>query len=351
MENKEPLHYKVIIIGAGLTGLATAFYLEQKGYSPLIVEGRNRTGGRIETVPFGRGRLDTGAAWFADKHTHLMKLISELNVTYYRQYLGKQVYYDLYQGIHQEPLSRPQEPTYKLTGGSAHIIQALEQHLTTSTIRLDEPVQLLDFTREQLIRVESSKGVYTAEKVISTLPPALLIKTIKCIPSLPDDLTNIAAATHTWMGESIKAAVTTSEGFWRTAETGTLFSQQGPLMELHDHSLPEENAWILKGFIHPDFARLKREERSSLAIEQVERIFPGASRQPVKYLEKDWSTDAYTTLPYPVPVSAHQHNGHSIYRNTWYKGRLMVAGSETASAFAGYMNGAVCSAREVADLF
>lgn len=351
MENKEFPHFKVIIIGAGLSGLATAFYLEQKGYSPLILEARNRTGGRMETVPFGKGRLDTGAAWFADKHTHLMRLITELNLAYYRQYSGEQVFYDLYQGLHTAPQPQEQAPTYKLTGGSVAMIKSLEQRLKTTTIQLSEPVQLLDFTQDEVIRVKSHKRFYNAEKIISTLPPALLTGTVKCMPSLPHDLTSIAAATHTWMGESIKAAVTTAEGFWREAETGTLFSQQGPLMELHDHSLPEEDAWMLKGFIHPDFARLKHEEREKLAIQQVVRIFPQAAGKPMKYLEKDWSADVHTYQPYSVPVAAHQHNGHSIYRNSWYEGRLMIAGSETALAFAGYMNGAVCSAHEVAGLF
>ncbi len=46
-ENKSP---KVIVIGAGLAGLTTAYRLQQKGIDVDVYEARNRVGGRIFTV-------------------------------------------------------------------------------------------------------------------------------------------------------------------------------------------------------------------------------------------------------------------------------------------------------------
>lgn len=39
----------VIIIGAGLAGLTAAHYLKQRGIRHLVLESRNRTGGRVIT--------------------------------------------------------------------------------------------------------------------------------------------------------------------------------------------------------------------------------------------------------------------------------------------------------------
>ena len=41
---------RVIVIGAGLAGLAAAFELKQRGHRPLILEAQNRVGGRIYTL-------------------------------------------------------------------------------------------------------------------------------------------------------------------------------------------------------------------------------------------------------------------------------------------------------------
>lgn len=46
MNNKK---YDTIIIGAGLTGLTTAFYLSKQGKSVLVLESKDRVGGQIET--------------------------------------------------------------------------------------------------------------------------------------------------------------------------------------------------------------------------------------------------------------------------------------------------------------
>lgn len=41
---------ELIIVGAGLSGLAAACYLKKKGIDAFIVEARERRGGRIDTV-------------------------------------------------------------------------------------------------------------------------------------------------------------------------------------------------------------------------------------------------------------------------------------------------------------
>jgi protoporphyrinogen oxidase len=56
--NKE--NYKIHIIGAGISGLVAAKVLEDKGYSPVIIEATDRVGGRIKTDIINGYQLDHG---------------------------------------------------------------------------------------------------------------------------------------------------------------------------------------------------------------------------------------------------------------------------------------------------
>lgn len=65
---KPSRHYDTLILGAGMSGLACASRLYQhqhyrKRNDLLVLEGRERIGGRIESVHVNGCRLDTGANW------------------------------------------------------------------------------------------------------------------------------------------------------------------------------------------------------------------------------------------------------------------------------------------------
>lgn len=46
---------KIVIIGAGAAGIAAACRLIEKGFKNLIIlEAKNRIGGRIHTIDFGK---------------------------------------------------------------------------------------------------------------------------------------------------------------------------------------------------------------------------------------------------------------------------------------------------------
>ena len=55
---------RVVIVGAGAAGLAAARWLQQRGIKLLVLEARDRVGGRIHTVAMGNGSpVDLGAAY------------------------------------------------------------------------------------------------------------------------------------------------------------------------------------------------------------------------------------------------------------------------------------------------
>ncbi|MBG0822501.1 FAD-dependent oxidoreductase [Planomonospora sp. ID91781] len=57
---------RVIVIGAGLAGLAAANALTSAGVRVLVLEARDRLGGRIRTAEIGAADIDLGAAWIHD---------------------------------------------------------------------------------------------------------------------------------------------------------------------------------------------------------------------------------------------------------------------------------------------
>ena len=54
---------RVIVIGAGIAGLAAAHALTLEGLPNVVLEARDRVGGRMHTVPVADAPVDVGAAW------------------------------------------------------------------------------------------------------------------------------------------------------------------------------------------------------------------------------------------------------------------------------------------------
>ncbi|OWB72510.1 hypothetical protein B5S31_g2225 [[Candida] boidinii] len=73
MSEMEPLRAEVIILGAGIAGTKAAIELSKAGISNIILEARDRVGGRLHTVSSGDTegveigeKFDLGASWFHD---------------------------------------------------------------------------------------------------------------------------------------------------------------------------------------------------------------------------------------------------------------------------------------------
>ncbi|KAM0334456.1 hypothetical protein ACHAQA_001483 [Verticillium albo-atrum] len=75
---------KVIIVGAGVSGLQAAAVLLNHGVEVIVLEARDRIGGRILTNRDGADTLDLGAAWMhGTSYNPLVKLIARLGIDYY----------------------------------------------------------------------------------------------------------------------------------------------------------------------------------------------------------------------------------------------------------------------------
>ena len=54
---------RVLVIGAGIAGLAAANAVAHAGLAVTVLEARDRIGGRLHSVPLGGGAVDLGGAW------------------------------------------------------------------------------------------------------------------------------------------------------------------------------------------------------------------------------------------------------------------------------------------------
>jgi len=86
----------VVVVGAGLAGLTTAHELRKHGHSVLVLEARDRVGGRTLNHPLPHGyHGDLGGTWIGPTQTEIAKLAKEMHVHAFTQPdHGDQVYYD-----------------------------------------------------------------------------------------------------------------------------------------------------------------------------------------------------------------------------------------------------------------
>jgi len=75
----------VVVIGAGLAGLAAARRLVAAGHEVTVVEARERVGGRTEGLVLEDGTpLELGGQWIGEGHTRMTELTGELGLSTFR---------------------------------------------------------------------------------------------------------------------------------------------------------------------------------------------------------------------------------------------------------------------------
>jgi monoamine oxidase len=342
----------VLIIGAGLTGLTLQYLLRNQSKKVLLVEARDRIGGRIHTFrDKGGPSIEMGATWLGGKHTRLNKLLRDLEIPIFPQELGSHAFYEWISTSPPQLVELPknEEPSYRIRGGTDTVIDKLAGFLDPGQLYLGVAVQKISLNGNR-IQVTSDREIFEADLVISTLPPYLLHKKVRIDPGLPPELTRVMEQTHTWMGESIKFGLGYDKTFWRDANSsGTVFSNVGPVSEMYDHSGHEQDSFALKGFFNPAYHALDKAERLGMILSQLRKYYGNVVDDYTTYQETAWAHEPYTFFPYQGHIFPHQHNGHAVYRESYMNGKLFVAGSETADLFPGYMEGAVRSAELMRD--
>lgn len=335
----------IIIIGAGLSGILTAYFLKKEGIPFKILEARNRVGGRINSIyRKDESPIEMGATWFTNQHTNLIALLKELKIESFEQLMDQSVFYQANATAPAQLVQIPADgSSYRISGGTSNLINTLVQKLDSTDILLNQSVKHIALNEAGVV-VESEMQ-FVGNKVVLAIPPKLWANNISFEPGLPADLRNVALQTHTWMEDAIKVALTYREPFWEQEnKPATLFSNAGPVSELYDHCNHERTKYALCGFVNSGFKNCSFSERKEKVINQLKNIFGVSVEEFMHYEECVWSKENATFHASEIPLFPHQNNGNPMFKKSLFDDRIIISSSESASVFPGYMEGAVLSA-------
>ncbi|KAH8900146.1 hypothetical protein GQ53DRAFT_869502 [Thozetella sp. PMI_491] len=444
----------VVIVGAGLAGLSAAHAVAQAGLSFVVVEARDRVGGKTwsEPLPGGRGGIvDLGAAWINDtnqskvyelakrygaelivqnttgnaalqdfdgkcspfpygelpyfaeatrqkiaeirdmveadcqavdcwrpKDTSLDSLTFEAYLrsrgadevamatatVWTRAMLGQEpkdiscLYFLNYcksgGGLLQMRSDRKDGGQYlRVRQGTQVFSTGLASSLPEGSIRLSSPVQAVVQEANRTVKVQAGGKVYSARKVITTVPGPVL-KTITFSPRLPP-VKQLYADSLTY-GYYTKAMMEFRSPFWiKTGFCGLAQSFVGPAAVVRDTCIPADNKFVLTCFMSGDpgraWAALTTPEREKKLLAQLGDLFEtkNLDKEFIQMTTYEWCHDEFAGWGCPctsLPPGVLDTLGGDGLRQP--EGNLHFAGTETAGEWKGYMEGAIRSGERAA---
>ena len=240
----------------------------------------------------------------------------------------------------------------RFIGGSQQIAHELHKRLGKRVV-LRSPVKKI-VQGKKGVRVESSRLIVKAKRVIVAIPPVLAGQ-IDFSPDLPAERAALNARVP--QGTLLKVAAVYNTPFWRAKGlTGQALSLTGPVSATFDDSPPSGSPGVVFGFIGGDDARAFRKKsaaaRRAAVLENFATFFGPEARAPKDYFETDWPGERFSR---GGPVGLLGPGTLTTYGPALRKPvrRVHWAGTETAIYWNGYMDGAVSSgeraAREVID--
>lgn len=428
----------VAVIGAGLSGLCAARELTGAGREVVVLEARDRVGGRILGAELGEGvQVDLGAQWVGADHGRMRRLAGELGVDLYPQptdgrnlldvggrrrlyrgsipRLGPGVLWDafvarrriarLVRGIDPErpwaaeraaeldaqtlaewceknvrtPAARqllalagrtiwgtgPDEISmlhalfYIRSAGSFDAlieteggaqqdrveggVHALALGLAGSLgerVRLGVPVRRIE-QRDKSVLVVADGVEVEARRAIVALPPVLAAR-IEFDPPLPERRRLLTERMRP--GAPAKCTALYAEPFWRAdGLSGESVTDVGPVTLTFDSSPRDGSAGVMLGFVGGPEARemtaMAPTDRRAAVLACFERLFGPKAAQPLDYAEQAWAGEEWSA---GGPTSNFGPGGWTECGPALREpvGRVHWAGTETATVWAGYMEGA-----------
>lgn len=393
-----PSSIDIAIIGAGAAGLGAARALERSGKSVLVLEARDRVGGRAHTIQAAPNVLfDRGCGWLhsADRNSFVgiaeqlgfvidktrppwrdqsfvlgsplnerAEFFSAIDEFYARLDIAAESEEDSAAADHLEPGNRWNSmldalSTYingaELDRVSVHDLDAYEDtevnwrvrygygaliaaYAKPAQIALNTNVTRIDHSGTR-IAIETNRGTLSAAQVIVTVPTNLIaIEAIVFHPALPDKLD---AARHLPLGLADKVMLALdepealpSDGNLRGATMQTACGS----FHLRPFGQPS-----IEGFFGGQFARdLEDAGEGALAaqsIDEVVALLGSDYRRKLKPLaETRWAHDPYARGSY-----SHALPGHAEKRAVLaapVDGRLFFAGEATSPHFFSTAHGA-----------
>jgi monoamine oxidase len=344
--------HDLIIVGGGLAGLALAARMVSAGADVVLLDARDRLGGRVLTHQTAAGRYDLGPAWiWPGMQPNLRALVAQAGLSTYRQHeAGGLMFEDASGAVQRFARGFGQEPpSLRIVGGISALIDFLLAGLTADRIKLSTPVEGLQLAQDH-VRVRTRSGQFAARHVALAMPPRL-IASLTFEPALPPALHATLQSVPTWMAGQAKALAIYRTGFWRHADlSGSAMSQVGPLGEIHDASLPGADEAALFGFFtwSPAQRAARQDTLADAVCTQLGRLFGPSAARPEAVIIRDWATDHWTSTSLDrAPLREHPSYRPIDWPLPWGD-RVLLAGAESAADFGGYLEGALVAAASAA---
>ena len=214
---------KVIVIGAGASGLAAANILERNDIDYLILEATDRFGGRLKKdTTLADFPIDLGAEWIHSDPIVLNKIkgvsgtkIEEDPIPYHLETAAK------WNGFEVKEVSKSELdfmyrflPEFKFKSSTWY--DFVKDHLANSVkekIQFNSPVKSIDYTSDQVIVKTVDGNIYEADRVLVTVSVGVLkSETIHFMPAL--DVKKQKALASVKFRPGLKVALKFSDSFY-----------------------------------------------------------------------------------------------------------------------------------------
>ena len=238
---------------------------------------------------------------------------------------------------------------WRVEGGSQRLATTIAERLGPA-LRLNAPVSAIEAGAEGVLVEAAGARVRARNAVVAV--PAPLRERIRFAPAPAPPAADLAELAP--FGRLIKAAAVYETPFWRDQGlSGESLSDSGPTTLTFDNSPPSGAAGVLLGFVggadadrHATYGEGERRER---VLACFARLFGERALSPQRYLEQEWSAAAEPWSgggpTFVIPPGGWSRIGAALAEPA---GPIHWAGTETASRWAGFMDGAVSSGERAA---
>lgn len=240
----------------------------------------------------------------------------------------------------------------KFLGGSQQISNCLREKLGADRVLLNHVVKHVKWssTLNQVRITCTNNRVFFSRHVIIALAPSLY-KTIQFEPELPAKKRE--ATERMYMGSIIKTITVFKRAYWREkGYSGSVLNtsrDRQPVVFSYDDTSENDHFYAIMGFVVADssrkWAQQTREERRQAVCEQYAQAFQCNEllTNCEEYIEQNWSAEQFSGGCYTdiMPKDLLSSLREQLSVSCGDRGQLFFAGTELATRFSGYMDGAV----------
>ncbi|NAS11955.1 flavin monoamine oxidase family protein [Poritiphilus flavus] len=297
---------KVIIIGAGAGGLATAYFLGQYGIDFEILEASETYGGRMKTVnDFADFPIPLGAEWLHTNPKVFKKIVNNSSVPVDVETVGYDRTKDTV-GVWENgrlEVSKLVDSDRKFVNSGwldffeKYIIPSVSDKISYKTI-----VRSVDYSGDQVI-LNTSAGDYQADKVVISVPLKVLQDgDIKFQPELPSDKSEAITKAVIWDG--FKAFMEFSEKFYHTTTSFVINPETEGQKLYYDASYGQDTEKNILGLFvvgkpAQDYISLSGDALREFMLNELDEIYDSkASSSYLKHIVQNWNEEPFIKAAY-----------------------------------------------------